>query len=144
VSGWLTYRNINSLSAVHQRGSFQRSLTAMTILQIIAVVIPTTPYVVVNVYQAVTSSITKSSHQLALENLISSITNTMVFTNCATNFYVYLIASSPYRREFLRLVLFCCYQNYRYSHVRLIKREPPVLYTAVQMNNPSPLVTIIE
>lgn len=120
TAGWLTYRNITSITGLQLRGTFQRSLTSMILLQIVTVVIPIIPFATINIYQVATSSIVKSSYRLAQEALAFNITNIILYISCASNFYVYLISASSYRRDFLQLVLFCYDRNNR---VGIITRE---------------------
>jgi hypothetical protein len=92
----------------------------MILLQIVTVVIPIIPFATINIYQVATSSIVKSSYRLAQEALAFNITNIILYISCASNFYVYLISASSYRRDFLQLVLFCYDRNNR---VGIITRE---------------------
>lgn len=56
VMGSLTYCNIMSITNVQRRGTFQRGLTSMILLQIITIVIPIAPFATMNIYQTITSS----------------------------------------------------------------------------------------
>ncbi|CAF2913505.1 unnamed protein product [Rotaria sp. Silwood2] len=107
ISGWLTYRNITSITRIQIRSTFQRSFTSMILLQIFTVVIPIIPFATMNIYQVITSSMTKSSYRIAQETLVLDISNIILYISYASNFYVYLISASSYRRDFMRLVLFC-------------------------------------
>jgi hypothetical protein len=123
VTGWLTHRNIASIAGIQLRGSFQRSLTSMILLQIIAVIIPIMPFAIITIYQLITSSIIKSSYRLAQEALVFNITNIILYLSYASNFYVYLISASSYRRDFLRLVLFCYTEDQWTNRIGTMTRE---------------------
>jgi hypothetical protein len=117
ITGWLTYRNIRSITGFQLRDAIQRSLTSMILLQIIVVIIPIIPFATINIYQVVTSSMTKSSYRLAQETLVANITNIILYVSYASNFYVYLISASSYRRDFLSFVLF--YYPHNHSNNRV-------------------------
>jgi len=123
ITGWLTYRNITSITDIQLRGTFQRNLTSMILLQIVAVIIPIIPFATMNIYQLITSSMVKSSYRLAQEALILNITNIILYISYASNFYVYLISCSSYRRDFLRLLLFCYNQNHWNNRIGTMTRE---------------------
>lgn len=135
ITGWLTYRNITSIIGIQLRGKFQRSLTSMIFLQIVAIIIPIIPYATTNVYQVITSSMVKSSYRLARETLISNITNILVYTSYASSFYVFIISTPAYRRDFLRLILFCYTRNHWNNNIRPMPREQLVLNTASMNKN---------
>lgn len=117
ATGSLTYRNVTSITAVHLRDTFQRSLTAMLLLQIIVVVVPIIPFAAINIYQTATSSLVKTSDRLAQENLISNVSNITLYISYASNFYIYLICAPFYRRSFLRLILCSHDQNQHTNRV---------------------------
>jgi hypothetical protein len=123
TTGWLTYRNITSMTGLQLRGSLQRSLTSMVLLQIVTFLIPIIPFASINIYQVGTSSIIKSPYHLAQEAFAFNITNITLYISCASNFYVYLISAASYRRDFLKLVLFCYDRNHWNNHVGTITRE---------------------
>ncbi|CAF4959401.1 unnamed protein product [Rotaria sp. Silwood1] len=123
MSGWLTYRNIISITGIQLRGTFQRSLTSMVFLQNVIVLIPIIPFATFNVYQIITSSIAKTPYRLAQEALILDITNIILYISYASNFYTYIISVSSYRRNFLRLVLFCYSRNHWNNHIEPMPRE---------------------
>ncbi|CAF1420248.1 unnamed protein product [Adineta ricciae] len=104
-TGFFTYRNITSITGVRLRGTFQRNLTSMILLQIFVVVIPIVPFATMNIYLTITSSVVKTSIQVAQETLASDIGNIILYVSYASNFYVYLISASSYRKNFVKLVL---------------------------------------
>ncbi|CAF0872487.1 unnamed protein product [Adineta steineri] len=122
ISGFLTYRNITSIAAVQLRGTFQRSLTKMILLQIIIIIIPITPSAIFNIYQNITSSVVKTSYRLALETLVSDMTNIFLYVSYACNFYVYIISSSCYRQDFLRFIC-CSNENHLNNRVGTVTKE---------------------
>ena len=123
ITGWLIYRNIALIARIQLRGTFQRSLTSMVFLQIITIIIPIIPFATFNVYQAITSSMVKTSYRLAQEALVLDITNIILYISYASNFYVYISSASSYRRDFLRLVLFCNGHNHWNNRIESIPRQ---------------------
>jgi hypothetical protein len=130
ITGLLTYRNITSITGVQLRSTLQRNLTSMILMQIFVVVIPIIPFATINIYQTVTSSVVKSSYRLAQETLAADISNIILYVSYASNFYVYLISGSSYRRDFLRFVLFCYRQNHWNNHIGTMEREQVQMNTA--------------
>ena len=130
ITGWLTSRNITSIAVIQLRGTFQRSLTSMILLQIVVVIIPIIPFATITIYQILTSSMVKSSYRLAQEGLVFNITNILLYISYASNFYVYLISSSSYRRDFLQFILFCYDQNHWNNRIGPTTREQLQLNTA--------------
>ncbi|UJR19842.1 hypothetical protein I4U23_022975 [Adineta vaga] len=96
LTGSLTYRNLTSITVAHLRGTFQRSLTSMILLQIIVVIIPIIPFATINLYQTVTSSAVKTSDRIAQETLVSNIT-------------------PFYRRDFIRFIS-CSYDQNQHTN----------------------------
>lgn len=135
IIGLLTYRNITSLTNAHVRGTFQRTLVSMIFLQIIVVVIPIVPFAVFNIYQTLSSSITKSSYQLDQETLASNIGGILLYVSYASNFYVYLISASSYRQDFIQFVLFCYNQNHRNRRISPITRQQLELNTTSKIRH---------
>jgi len=123
LTSWLTYRNIISITGIQLRGTFQRSLTSMILLQIIAVIIPIIPFATMNIYQFITSSMVKTSLRLAQEALVLDISNIILYISYASNFYVYLISASSYRRSFIRFVLFCYDKNHWNNRIEHIAKQ---------------------
>ncbi|CAF0992334.1 unnamed protein product [Adineta steineri] len=130
ITGWLTYRHINSITGIQIRGTFQRSLTSMILLQIVAVFIPIIPFSTVAIYQLITSSVVKSSYRLAQEALALNITNIILYISYASNFYIYLMSSSSYRRDFLQFILFWYHRNYTNNRIGTMTREQFEMNTA--------------
>ncbi|CAF0939557.1 unnamed protein product [Adineta steineri] len=132
ISGFLTYRNITSITAVQLRGTFQRGLTKMILLQIITVIIPIVPFSTFNIYQSITSSIVKASYRLALETLISDMTNIFLYVSYACNFYVYIISSSCYRQDFLRFI-HCSDEAHSNNRIGVLTRQKIEMNTGSTM-----------
>jgi hypothetical protein len=63
--------------------------------------------------------------------LAFNIANIILYISCASNFYVYLISSSSYRRDFLQLILFCYRQNHWNNRIGTMTKEQ------VEMNTTS-------
>jgi hypothetical protein len=133
VVGWLTYRNITSITNIQLRGSFQRGLTSMILLQTITTVIPIIPFATMNIYQVLTSSMVKTSYRLAQESLVLDISNIILYVSYASTFYVYLISASSYRRDFRRLVLFCYTQTHWDNRIGPMPREQLALNTVTMV-----------
>ncbi|CAF4299991.1 unnamed protein product, partial [Adineta steineri] len=132
ISGFLTYRNITSIAAVQLRGTFQRGLTKMILLQIITVIIPIVPFATFNIYQSITSSIVKASYRLALETLVSDMTNIFLYVSYACNFYVYIISSSCYRQDFLRFI-HCSDEAHSNNRIGVLTRQKIEMNTGSTM-----------
>ncbi|CAF4801769.1 unnamed protein product [Rotaria sp. Silwood1] len=129
IFGWLTYCNVTKLHSTQRRCSFQRGLTSMVLLQTIVVMIPIIPFAIINIYQVVTSSIVKSDYRLSQEQLVYTVANIILYVSYASNFYVYLISASSYRKDFRRLVLFCYRQNHASNRIGIMAREQVVMKT---------------
>jgi len=99
----------------------------MILLQIVVVVIPLIPFATINICEIVTSSVVKSSYRLAQETLVANISNIILYISYALNFYVYRISASCYRRDFLRLILFCYPQSHWNNRIAIITRERPMM-----------------
>jgi hypothetical protein len=65
----------------------------------------------------------KSSYRVAQKTLVFNITNIILYISYASNFNVYLILSSSYRRDFLRLVLFCYKEDHWNNRIGTMTRE---------------------
>jgi len=130
ITGWLTYCNITSIAGIQLCSTFQQSLTLMILLQIVTVIIPIIRFATISIYQIITSTMVKSSYRLAQEALVFNIANIILYISCASNFYVYLISASSYRRDFLQLVLFCYRQNHWNNRIEIMTREQLEMNTA--------------
>lgn len=117
LTGWLTYQNATSMTQLQRRSSFQRTLTTMILVQIIAVIIPMIPFATITVYQMITSSTVKTPYRLAIEGFIFNISNIILFISYASNFYVYMISAASYRRDFKRFCRDCLTKTCRNNRV---------------------------
>ncbi|CAF1138625.1 unnamed protein product [Adineta ricciae] len=122
-TGFFTYRNLTSITGVRLRGTFQRNLTSMILLQIFVVVIPIIPFATMNIYLAITSSMVKTSIQVAQETLASDIGNIILYVSYASNFYVYLISASSYRKNFVQLIMLHQVPKQWNNHIGIMTRE---------------------
>ena len=91
--------------------------------------IPIIPFAIINIYQVVTSSMVKSSYRLSQEQFVYTITNIILYVNYASNFYVYFISASSYRKDFRRLALYCYRQNHSNNRIGTMSREKILMNT---------------
>ncbi|CAF0872563.1 unnamed protein product [Adineta steineri] len=104
----------------------------MILLQIITVIIPIVPFATFNIYQSITSSIVKASYRLALETLVSDMTNIFLYVSYACNFYVYIISSSCYRQDFLRFI-HCSDEAHSNNRIGVLTRQKIEMNTGSTM-----------
>lgn len=131
TTGSLTYHNITLINRIRMRDSFQRSLTSMLLLQSFLTVIPMLPFAITNIYQTATASVAKSPYRLAQETLVFDISSILLYLSYASNFYIYLVSSVAYRRDFLDFI------RCRYSRGRWANRVGPETRHQIEMNTAS-------
>ena len=87
------------------------------ISEVIIYFLSTILFPVYSIYAAVTSSISKSSDRLAIEEFLRYLTlSFLVYVNSCSIFYIHLLASKAFRQEFKQLVL-GLYKQKRSNHV---------------------------
>ncbi|CAF1412090.1 unnamed protein product [Adineta steineri] len=94
----------NHPSAVNKK-SYDYQLLFMVLVQIFVYIITNFPFVIHSIYVTITINCSKSSIQLAIENLALSIAYVLVITNFCTTFYIYILTSATFRKDLKRLLL---------------------------------------
>ncbi|CAF1088032.1 unnamed protein product [Adineta ricciae] len=97
----LTWRNLGQQLATYLRGGVRLydQVTRMLIAQSIGILLTSVPNMVWQIYAVSSSSLPKSALRNAQENLVNAICVLIGFSTHAITFYVYLLASSTFRRN---------------------------------------------
>jgi hypothetical protein len=97
----LTWHNLGQQPATYLRGGIRLydQVTRMLIAQSIGICITSFPNMIWQIYVVSTNSTIKNSLRVAQENLINTICVLIGFSTHAITFYVYLIASSTFRKN---------------------------------------------
>ncbi|CAF1136786.1 unnamed protein product [Rotaria sordida] len=103
----LTWHNLGQQPATYLRGGIRLydQITRMLIAQSIDILITSFPNMIWQIYTVTSQSITKSSLRMAQENLINTICVLIGFSTHAITFYVYLLASSTFRKNVKDMLL---------------------------------------
>jgi hypothetical protein len=103
----LTWRNLGQQPATYLRGGVRLydQVTRMLIAQSIGICLTSFPNMIWQIYSVSSTSITKNSLRAAQENLINTICVLVGFSTHAITFYVYLIASSTFRKNVKEMFL---------------------------------------
>ncbi|CAF1065438.1 unnamed protein product [Rotaria sordida] len=103
----LTWHNLGQQPATYIRGGIRLydQITRMLIAQSIDILITSFPNMIWQIYTVTSQSITKSSLRMAQENLINTICVLIGFSTHAITFYVYLLASSTFRKNVKDMLL---------------------------------------
>ncbi|CAF1533302.1 unnamed protein product, partial [Didymodactylos carnosus] len=107
IFGLMTYNNLRQrriTPIVQQQHRLDQQLTSMLLLQIVIIIVSSIPYCVQAVYAAITVNSQKDSFISARDILIMTITSLIFFLNNISNFYIYLISSPAYRKQFIKLI----------------------------------------
>ncbi|CAF1538283.1 unnamed protein product [Didymodactylos carnosus] len=107
VFGLLTYRNIKHLQQGQKRTTIERQLGQMLTLQVICVFVATCAYTTQNFYTLITMYIPKTPLRQAQENVGLAIALFFSFTCYTFNFYLYLIFSPSFRKQFTKVLKRC-------------------------------------
>ena len=108
--GYLTYRNIHSITALVTE-QVDRQLTEMILIQVLLVVVCILPYGINNAYTLITSGIKKDTNRLAIESFIVTIIGLLSYFYYAGSCYVFLISSSRFRQSTKERLFFFCEPN---------------------------------
>ncbi|UJR34675.1 hypothetical protein I4U23_027452 [Adineta vaga] len=95
--GCLAFRNIERTTVLADQGA-QKQLTRMICMQVILVVFCLAPYGIDNIYIWCTSGISIVANPNSIEAVVSQLSVQFMWTNYAGSFYVFLVASSRFRR----------------------------------------------
>ncbi|CAF4545049.1 unnamed protein product [Rotaria socialis] len=103
----LTWHNLGQQPATYLRGGIRLhdQVTRMLIEQSIGILITSFPNMIWQIYTVSTNSAIKSALQLAKENLINTICVLTGFSTHAITFYIYLLASSTFRKNVQEMFL---------------------------------------
>ncbi|CAF0933674.1 unnamed protein product [Rotaria sordida] len=103
----LTWHNLGQQPATYIRGGIRLydQITRMLIAQSIDILITSFPNMIWQIYTVTSQSTTKSSLRMAQENLINTICVLIGFSTHAITFYVYLLASSTFRKNVKDMLL---------------------------------------
>ncbi|CAF0966407.1 unnamed protein product [Rotaria sordida] len=103
----LTWHNLGQQPATYLRGGIRLydQITRMLIAQSIDILITSFPNMIWQIYTVTSQSTTKSSLRMAQENLINTICVLIGFSTHAITFYVYLLASSTFRKNVKDMLL---------------------------------------
>jgi hypothetical protein len=98
---WLTWRNLGQQPATYLRGGIRLydQVTRMLIAQSIGIFFTSFPNMIWQIYTVSSNSTMKNSLRNAEENLINTICVLIGFSTHAITFYIYLIASSTFRKN---------------------------------------------
>jgi hypothetical protein len=135
--GFLTWKNMHKIHRRHvgpqqqhlpanQRQEYQ--LTRMLLLQVFSISIPTIPYTINSIYNAITNQIQKDSLRAGQENLSTTVTNFLFYLNFAVSFYIYLSSSKSLRNKLFRKLLSA------YSGCRQVTQVIPTIAVATANN----------
>jgi hypothetical protein len=119
VVAYLTYRNLKQrhvrVQAVthdvnNVNNNIQRrdhALLIIVISEVLVYVVTTMPYPLILIETMISGYIisNKSVQYLQIESFISSIINLLLYMNNAAPFYIYLISSKSFRRDFKQLII---------------------------------------
>ena len=98
-------QNTNKVSDTVQRRD--RNLLIIIMTEVILYVVTTSLYPIILAEMTITRYLipNKSSQQLQMEGFIFTIATLLTYSNHGASFYVYLISSKSFRRDFKRLTV---------------------------------------
>jgi ABC-type methionine transport system permease subunit len=119
VFGYLTYRNIrqahnriqpvinNEINANNSLRRRDRELWTMIISETFVYILTASLFPITLAQMLITQNLltNKSVQYLQIESFLFFIATLLLFINRATPFYVYLIVSKPFRRNFVQLII---------------------------------------
>jgi len=109
--GFLTLRNVRQHRQIVRR--FQENsnnrrtdsqLLRMLATQVIVIIIATLPFSLYQLYTSFTTTISKSTYQVAQDNLAARITGIMTYFAHSTSFYLYTLTGSIFRNEVYKII----------------------------------------
>jgi hypothetical protein len=103
----LTWHNLGQQPVTYLRGGVRLydQVTRMLIAQSVEIFITSFPNMIWQIYSVSSNSIVKNSLRNAQENLINTICVIIGFSTHAITFYVYLLASSTFRKNVRNMFL---------------------------------------
>lgn len=123
--GFLTLRNIRQhrrirVNQVNRRAKSQ--LLRMLTTQVIVIIIATLPFSLYQLYISFTGNVSKTTYQVAQDNLAARITGIMTYFGHSTSFYLYTLTGSIFRKEVYRICHRCF--HFHRNFIRPIDTEP--------------------
>jgi hypothetical protein len=122
--GVLTVRNVRQRRQLVQRVGENRAirrtntqLLRMLAAQVLVIIIATLPFCVYQLYISFTSSFTKSTLQMAQENLAGRIVSVVTYFAHSTSFYLYTLAGTIFRKEVLKILKRCRHPHQNRVHI---------------------------
>jgi hypothetical protein len=86
-------------------------LLRMLSAQVLIIIIATLPLSIYQLYSSFTSSFTKSTLQIAQENLAARIVGTMTYFAHSTTFYLYTLTGTLFLKELVKIIRRCWHRN---------------------------------
>ena len=119
--------SVLTIRSLHQRHGNQerarqrdRDFMRMVIAEVVVNIVTSIPYSSNLVYGAVTYNIVdKSPQRLEIEAFISFFTQFLVYLISVAPFYLFILTSKPFRKEFINLIV-KCWNKYVIRQVRII------------------------
>ncbi|CAF2934043.1 unnamed protein product [Rotaria sp. Silwood2] len=102
TSSLLAYRNVRRIVRLQRpvfRRRLDRQMTAITLARVVVLIALGSPYIFISLYQINLNVNTNNYMQLALVELISAVSASLLHTNFSISFYVFLMVSSRFRRQ---------------------------------------------
>ena len=115
----------------------ERQLIAMLLLVVIMFVLLTTPQYIRYIYFSYIDR-WQSPEVYANYFFVYHLSNKLIFTNCAVNFYLYMIASALFRKDIRQL--FSCHKKQNHAHIQQTKLSNG----AITRTLPTPLACSVE
>lgn len=97
-------------------------LLRMLSVQVLAIVLATIFYPIYLTYLSVTSSDVKSIRQVAVERLINLLVNGLTYIAHASSFYLYTLTGTVFRKEVVKIFLFCIHRGAQRRELDNMKR----------------------
>jgi hypothetical protein len=140
--GVLTLKNVRQRRQLVRRAgentAIRRTdtqLLRMLTAQVLVIIIATLPFSIIQLYSALTSSFTKSTLRIAQENLASQIIAIVTYFAHTSNFYLYTLSGTIFRKEVLKIFGGCRHRPQNRVHVMDGGQHPiPGLQTTPQIN----------
>jgi hypothetical protein len=132
IFGYLTYRNMKQIRVRahpighhrivvnHSIRRLDRDLLIIVICEVLVYVITASPFPLILLEMTISRYVVsnKSVRYLQIEGFIFSIAIFLLFVNSAIPFYIYLVSSKSFRRDFKQLII---------NGYRKLRRKPTIL-----------------
>jgi hypothetical protein len=101
-----------------------RQLLRMLVGQSLVIIIATLPSTAYQLYTSLTISLAKSTLRLAVENLVGETAGMLPYFAHSSSFYLYTLAGTVFRKEFLRIIGRCWHPNRNQVHITHVTTYP--------------------